>query len=459
MERKMISKQKCKQIIELAVKHARRKADGIEVSIDGSDVATSRFACNSMTQNQCPDSVTVSVRAIIDGKQARQSTDDYSASGIRKVVDNAIASAKMLEPDENLMPLPDGKLIKQPGSSAANSAPSRYDARTARLTAADRADFVREIISVAKQHNLVSSGVYASGTEFSAIGNSKGLFQYHRQTTAECSITMEGATSSGWAKEHTVKVGDFSTRQLAEKTADLAVRGANPRELAPGRYKVILPPSAVLDLLTFIWYDFSGTAHTDQVSSLINKLGKLVFGKNITIVDDAYHPLQAGPPFDGEGLPRSKVTLVENGVLKNLVHSRKSAQVHGVQPTGHTLEQPSADGECVSNLIVSGGETSIEEMIRGLDRGVLLTRVWYVRTVDPETVLLTGMTRDGTFLVENGKIAYPILNFRFNVSIHELLNNVLALSPTVRAGGEEGAPTVVPAMLVDNFNFTEVTKF
>jgi predicted Zn-dependent protease len=150
---------------------------------------------------------------------------------------------------------------------------------------------------------------------------------------------------------------------------------------------------------------------------------------------------------------------VENGVVENLVHGRQSAARFGTAPTGHAMMQPSAYGEMPTNLVVEGGDSNVDKMIAGLDRGVLVSRVWYVRVVDPETVLLTGMTRDGTFYIENGKIAYPIKNFRFNVSIHELLNNVLALGPAVRTAGEESDPHVVPAMLVDNFNFTEVTKF
>ena len=153
------------------------------------------------------------------------------------------------------------------------------------------------------------------------------------------------------------------------------------------------------------------------------------------------------------------LTLVDKGVVTNLVHSRVSAAKMGAQPTGHSLQQPSALGDYALNPVILGGNTSMEEMIRTTDKGVLLSRVWYVRTVDPEIVLLTGMTRDGTFCIEKGEVAYPIRNFRFNVSVHELLNNVLALGPAVRAAGEEGSPNVVPAMKVAGFNFTEVTKF
>lgn len=458
----MLSKQACEKIVNLAVAHARRKADGIEVHIDGSNIATSRFACNGMTQNQCPENVSISVRAIKNGRQALQTTEDLSPAGVKAVVDNAIAAALMLEPDEELLPLADRKLAREMAKRAGTKgAPgvSRFDMRTARFSAEDRAEQVRAMIDVAKQHGFESSGTYASGTCFSAIGNSKGIFVYHRETVAECSVTMEGPTSSGWAKQNSTRVTDVSARELAEKAAKTAIEGANPRELAPGHYTAILPPTAVLDLLGFLWEDFSAVQHIDGVSSLTGKLGKQLFGKNITITDDSSHPLQSGETFDGEGMTRSSLVLVENGVVKNVVKSRQSALKMGGEPTGHAQPQPTDLHESAENIVVQGGDTSLEEMIRMTDKGVLLSRVWYVRTVDPETVLLTGMTRDGTFFVENGKVAFPVKNFRFNVSIHDLLNNVIALGPAVRAAGEEAEPAVVPAMLVKDFNFTEVTKF
>jgi PmbA protein len=222
---------------------------------------------------------------------------------------------------------------------------------------------------------------------------------------------------------------------------------------------VILPPSAVLDLVAFLWYDFAATSHKDKLSSLVGKVGQKVFGKNITVRDDFSHPLQAGPPFDGEGMPRQAVNLIEKGVVKNLVYGRRSAKHFKVESTGHGLAEPSPMGEIPTNIVLEGGNSSLAEMVATTDYGVLLSRVWYVRVVDPTSVLLTGMTRDGTFLIENGKIVKGVKNLRFNVSVIELLNNVLALGPAVRAAGEEGDPNVVPAMKVANFHFTSTTKF
>lgn len=455
----MIRKDKCKAIVALAVSHAAGKADEIEVTVSGSDIATSRFACNGMTQNQSPERIAVSVLVRKDGRQARQETEDYSAEGIRQAVEDALAAAALLEPEEDLLPLPGLDMVEELAGRAGAKPRPRYNSKTALMTAADRAAAVRAMIDVALKHGLVAAGVYATGTSFVAIGNSKGVFQYHHESSAECSITMEGPTSSGWAKAHATDARDFDPAQVAEDAAQTCLRGADPKELAPGHYTVVLAPSAVTDLLSALWGDFSGTSVLDQLSSLTGKVDTKLFGDNITIVDDAYHPLQAGAPFDGEGLPRTRVTLVDRGVVQGLVHNRTSAAKLGVCPTGHALQQPSSQGSHASNIVVSGGATSIEDMVKSVEKGVYVTRVWYIITVDPETVLLTGMTRDGTFLIENGAMAGPVRNFRFNVSMHELLRNVRAMSTAVRAAGEEGSPQVVPAMLVDNFNFTEVTKF
>jgi predicted Zn-dependent protease len=188
-------------------------------------------------------------------------------------------------------------------------------------------------------------------------------------------------------------------------------------------------------------------------------MGKQLFGKNISIWDDAYHPLQLGPPFDGEGIPRQKVQLVDRGVPKNLVYSRSSAKIAGKKPTGHGFMLPNEYGEAPMNLVFSGGKSSLEEMIASTERGLLVTRLWYIREVDPYEKVMTGMTRDGLFVVEKGRVTGAARNFRFNQSLIEMLKNVELMGPAVRATGEEAFEMVVPAMKVRDFHFSEVTKF
>ncbi|HEY9869944.1 MAG TPA: TldD/PmbA family protein [Candidatus Obscuribacterales bacterium] len=449
----MITEKQAKKIIDLALSHARGKADGAEVHVMASDVATSRFANNGMTQNQAPSAVTVSVRVLVDGRQARLSGNQTSAQAVRQLVDNAISAARLLERDPNLLPL-----HKPTGDDGARNV-ARFDRKTAVMSPDQRAERIASIIDVARSHDLSAAGTFSSGANVLALGNSEGLFAFHRESEAECSITMTARDSSGWAKAHSPQAAMIDSEAMARRAAEKALASRNPGEIEPGKYTVILEPSAVLDLLVFLWYDFAGTSHLDQLSCFLNKVGQKVLGSNMTIHDDVYHALQAGAPFDGEGLPRQVITLVENGVVKNLVYGRRSAGKFGVAPTGHGVMEPSAMGEYPLNIVIAGGSTSIDEMIAATDRGILLTRVWYVREVDPATKIVTGMTRDGTFLVEGGKIKQGVKNLRFNVSLIEMLNNVVALGPSLRTAGEEGFPAVVPAMKVDNFNFSSTTRF
>jgi predicted Zn-dependent protease len=277
--------------------------------------------------------------------------------------------------------------------------------------------------------------------------------------------------SSGWQKANSPDVRNLDPARLAEIAAQKARKSRAPKELAPGKYTVILEPAAVLDLAGFMFWDFSGLAILDQRSFLNNRIGTKLFGENITIVDDAYHPLQSNAPFDGEGVRRRRVSLVEKGVIKRLVYARATAEkmrkseytekVGEIAATGHGFPLPNEMGEAPVNIVflTPGGEQSTEQMIAGTERGILITRLWYIREVDPYEKILTGMTRDGTFLVEGGKVKCGIRNFRFNQSLIETLNKVEAMSQAVRASGEESFDMVAPAMKVRDFNFTEVTRF
>lgn len=448
----MINEAKAKQIIDGAIRYARRKVDGIEVTLSGSNIATSRFANNGMTQNQFPTTESVAVRVLLKGRQARLNGDDLSEKGLRALVDNAIVAVKLLEKDKELQPL-----VKPKGRKS--KAVNRFDSKTAKMSAMDRALEVRKVIDVANAKKLISSGVYASGEMYTAIGNSAGHFAYHRETSAECSITMTAPDSSGWVKAQAVKASEIDVAELAERAALKATMSANPQEVDPGKYTVILEPAAALDMIGQLWYSFAGTSHVDKLSCLLGKLGKKVFGDNVTFVDDVTHKDQSGTPFDGEGLPRQSLALVEDGVVKNFVYGRRSAKALKCECTGHGLSEPSAMGDYPMNMVMKGGDSSVEEMVRSTDRGILVTRVWYVREVDPTTMLITGLTQDGTFLIENGAIKCGIKNMRFNVSVIEMLNSILALSPEGRSSGEEAPTAVMPALKVSGFNFTERTLY
>ena len=258
---------------------------------------------------------------------------------------------------------------------------------------------------------------------------------------------------------------------LAQIAASKAAKSAAPREIAAGKYTVILEPSAVLDMVGFAFYDFGGLAILDQRSFLSNRIRTQLFGENITIWDDVAHPLQSGAPFDGEGVRRQRLKLVENGVVQRLVYARGSAEkmkksehagkVGPIEATGHGFPIPNEMGEAPMNIVFDAPRDpkTVDQMIASTERGILVTRLWYIREVDPYEKILTGMTRDGTFLVENGKVICGLRNFRFNQSLIEMLSNVEQMGVPVRTSGEEAFDMVVPAMKVNGFNFTEVTKF
>lgn len=447
----MINEKRARNLIQSVIEYAGGRADGVEVTIDSSDVATSRFANNEMTQNQAPSCDRLSVRLLSGRRQIRMSSDDITSSGIRELVDNALSAVSFVAPDDDIEPLA--------GPESESVTCSRFDRRVGRMSAADRAESIEKIIDQARAAALNSSGVVASGTLTHAIGNSRGLFEFHRETHAECSVTVTAEDSSGWAKMVSPHADRVDFESLGRTALSKATLSARPREIAPGSYTAILEPSAVLDLLGFLLWDFAGTSHIDRRSCLLGQLGEKVFGENVSIFDDAYHGEQAGAPFDGEGLRRMRVPIVEKGVLKGLVYGRRSARKAGAEPTGHGLPVPSNMGDYPMNLVMEGGEHDLDDMIRSTDRGILLSRVWYVRDVDPARKILTGMTRDGTFMVEKGEIAGGIKNLRFNVSLKDLLNNVIMLGTSARAAGEETFPAVVPALKVDGFRFTETTRF
>ena len=443
-------------------------ADEVEAIFTGSSFALTRFANNIIHQNLEEENSIVSIRTNFAGRTARSTTNQFDDESLRRAVEASENLARVQVADPDLLPMPTSDEAS-PASEGARA--TRFFAETAAITPADRAEVVKSIVSVAGTHNLTTAGIYSSSESEEGILNSCGLANWHRQTLAEISITMLGDDSSGWQKANSPDVSKLDPKWLAETAAHKAVESAHPREIAPGKYMVILEPAAVLDIVGFMFWDYSGVAILDQRSFLNDRIGTRLFGENINICDDVAHPLQAGSPFDGEGMRRQRVQLVENGVVKRVVYARGTAQkmrkseyaakVGPIEPTGHGFPLPNEVGEMPMNIVFGVPENprNVENMIASTERGVLVTRLWYIREVDPYEKIVTGMTRDGTFLVENGKVQCGLRNFRFNQSLISMLSNVEAMSVPVRASGEESFDMVVPAMKVREFNFTEATKF
>lgn len=439
------------EIFGLILDAARQRgvAD-VEAIVATESHALTRFANNVIHQNVAERSRHLSVRVAIDGRTARASTNRADREAIDGVVEQAIAITRLLEPDPELLPL---------AEPAPHEPVNRFFEATALTTPEERAAAVAQAIRIVEGAGQTAAGIYSTGESALAIFNSRGVAAEYQESMARFSITAMAPDSSGWAKASACDRRNLEPLVLARSAAEKAAASKAPRELPAGRYTVILEPAAVLDLTGQMFGDFSATAIRDGRSFLNDRLGKQIFGENITIHDDVLDPLQAGSPFDAEGVPRRRLALVDRGVPREIAYCRQAAALAGAKPTGHGFPLPNEYGEAPANIVIAGGDSSVEQMVASTGRGILVTRLWYIREVDPYEKVFTGMTRDGTFLVEDGRVLGGVRNFRFNEGLLDLLSNVEALGPAVRASGEEAIDMVAPAMKVRDFNFTEVTRF
>ena len=294
----------------------------------------------------------------------------------------AEALARVQQPEPELLAMPSSEEVASAATNIGERLP-RYFKATAELSPADRSAAVSGIVEVAKKRKLTTAGIYSNADVVEGIFNSRGVSDWYEQTSAEVSITMLDTTSSGWQKANAADATELDPLRMAEIAAQKALDSINPRDLEPGKYTVILEPSAVLDIVGFMFWDFSGAALLEQRSFLNERIGSQLFGENITVWDDAYHPLQTGAPFDGEGMKRHRVKLIENGVVQNVVYARGSAQkmqlselrdkVGVVHPTGHGFSLPNEMGEAPLNIVFSGpssGEArAVDEMVADTERG------------------------------------------------------------------------------------------
>lgn len=450
-ESELLTRDDCRRIFEGALRHARSLGvRDVELTLSASTCALTRFANSSIHQNVAERRGHLSVRVVIDQRTARATSNRFEEAAVAAAVEQAAALARAQSPDPELPGLAEPAEVAEV---------EHWVAATAGSTPGERAQAVADAIRIVEGASQTAAGICSAGQGVEAVLNSRGLAAYYTDTLAQFSITAMGRDSSGWAKAGSPDVARISPVELAQRASRKAALSKDPRELPPDRYTVILEPSAVQDLLGGMFWDFSATALRDQRSFLNGRLGTKLFGGNVSISDDCCHPLQSGAPFDGEGVPRRRLTLVENGVPREVAYSRASAQREGRAPTGHGFPVPNEYGEAPFNIVMEGGAATLEEMIASTGRGILITRLWYIREVDPYQKIMTGMTRDGTFLVEDGRLVAGVKNLRFNQSLIELLRNVEALSAAVRAAGEESFDMVVPALKVREFNFTEATRF
>src|SRR5258708_35128551 len=313
----LLQERELRRIVDTVLRLAKSTgAEETEVHVDEVSDALTRFANNAIHQNVAEHGLTVSIRTVVDGRNARATTNRIDEDSLRAAIEASISLAHSQPKDPRLLPMPRRKRYR---------GVNRFIKQTAALSAEERARAVRCACDSAVKKGQVAAGIYSNGQSQSALGNSRGLFAAYRETHSEFSITAQEDSAASWAKANSADVRAFDPQKLAARASENAHLAVNAGELPPGRYTVILEPAAVLDLVGFLFYDFASTSLPDTPSYLNPRMGKQLFGQNISISDDVYHPLQQGAPFDGEGMPRQRVQLVDRGVPQNLVYSRASA--------------------------------------------------------------------------------------------------------------------------------------
>jgi len=438
----MLTQDEAKSILDKVM--AISTADETEAHVSSYRSSLTRFAENRIHQNVSEDNVHISVTAVLGKRMGDARTNRLDDESIKKTVADAIEVARFAPPDDELLPRLGPQVYREVQA---------YDPSVDDLTAMDRARAVAEVIKLCEENGLKAAGAFSDRSGSGALATSSGLFAFHQSSDVSFSITTLGSDSSGWASGSSHRRAEIDTQSLGAMALEKALKSREPREVPPGNYTVILEPTAVANLVMFMSGGFNALAVDEGRSFLTGRMGEKIAGDEITLVSDPYHPMHQGRPFDGDGVPTKRVVLIENGAAANLVYDRLTARKHGVEPTGHGSGGRNTHGAYPSYLVMDGGQATLEDMISSTDRGVLVTRFHYMNIVDPMKVIVTGMTRDGTFWIENGKIAYGIRNFRFNQNVVDMLSNVEMMSKPTLADG-----IVVPAMKVREFNFTSGTE-
>lgn len=448
----MLGSEKLKQLAETAL--ALSKADQTELVLQTLDSSLSRFANNTIHQNVFESNATARVRVILGKRTGVAETNDLSAEGIARAIGTARAIAQTQTDLPNTAPLP---------SAAAAPQVNAFFARTAECSPETRAQVISKLCKQAAAQKLIAAGAFRTDAYEIAVANSLGTFQYHQGTIADLhTVTMnEAGTASGYASASAPDVRALDSEAVARVAMDKALRSQNPIALAPGEYTVILEPPAVAMMLQYLaWHTFNALAVQEERSFVRGKKGELVFSPLMTLFDDGASTQGYASPFDHEGVPREKVMLIENGIAREMVYDTFTAQRDKVQSTGHSLPAPNMQGPLARNLFLAAGDKSRQELISSVQRGILVTRFWYTRVVAPLNVMMTGLTRDGTFLIENGQVSLPVKNLRFTTSYIDALKNTRGIGNDMTLVRDEwyGMNFCAPTLVVDGFNFTGVTQ-
>ncbi|TMD82534.1 MAG: TldD/PmbA family protein [Chloroflexi bacterium] len=422
----------------------RSPAQQTEVMLTEWDSALTRFANNGIHQNVAERNVNVRVRAVKDGKTGVASINQMNEAAAADVLKRAVAIAD-LQPKSEVVPVP-GPAPVRPVEAWSDG--------TAAATPEERADFVEAICVQAGRAGLKAFGAFSTSAGQLAIANSLGVFHHQHSTQATVNSVVMGDAGSGYADRGAIDVSELDKNELASEVIDKAQRNQNARPVEPGDYEVILEEYAVAEMLEFMSFmGFSALAAQEERSFM--RLGEKITGQQVSIWDDGLDRTGLPAAFDFEGVPKQRVDLITRGVASGLVYDMQTATRAGRQSTGHGLPAPNTEGPFAVNLFMQPGTTAKAELVSDIKRGIWVTRFWYVRIVHPKASIITGMTREGTFLIENGRITRPVKDLRFTQSILAALDGTVALSRTTKLQiGEYLGATRVPALRLKAFTFT-----
>ena len=433
----ILSKEEAQAILKKVLSFS--KADSCEVGLRGSDGGNIRYARNAVSTAGQISVMSLSVSSTFGKKTGSASINEFNDASLQKVVQRAEELAKLAPENPEFMPLL--------GPQTFPESPT-YNEKTAAMSPDVRAEMVGKSLEVAKAGNLEAAGFLENATRFNSIMNSKGLFAYNKSTDVSFSVTVRNreGTGSGYVDQSFNNLDKMDTLALSKIAASKANGSAGAKAIEPGKYTVILEPLAASDMLSNMFRGFDARS-ADEGRSFMSKkgggtrLGEQLFSENVNIYSDPMNPDIPSATWDGDGQLIKKTQWVQNGVVKNLSYSRYWAAQKGVEPIPFGR-----------SIVVEGGDQSLQDLIKSTEKGILVTRFWYIRSVDPQTLLLTGLTRDGTFYIENGEIKFPLKNFRFNESPVIMLNNVEALGKPVRMGN-----SMIPPMKIRDFTFTSLS--
>jgi len=439
----IITKDEAQALLKKVLSYS--KADEAEASINASEGGNIRYARNAISTAGDVSTLSLAVSSTFGKKTGTATIDEFDDASLQKVVKRSEELAQLAPDNPEYMPL----LGPQTYKDAITYVPA-----TAAMTPDSRAEAVAKSIKVSEDAKLEAAGYIENSTNFVAVMNSKGLFASNLDTDVIFSITMrnEEGTGSGYAARGFNDVTKLDTLGATQIAAKKAAGSVGAKAIEPGKYTVILEPVAAAYMLENMFRGFDARSADEGRSFMSkpgggNRLGDQLMDEKVTLYSDPFNTDLPASTWSREGYPIERMNWIEKGKVQNLTYSRYWAQKKGVQPVPFP-----------NNFIMEGGDASVEDLIKGTEKGILVSRLWYIRMVDPQTLLLTGLTRDGTFYIENGEIKFPVKNFRFNESPVIMLNNVEALGKPERSISVESYRSyLVPPMKIRDFTFTSLS--